>query len=103
MCGSLEVSTAGRGANGNASQLDYILCDRDIAPLIEDVRLEPVVPWAPHSALTFAVSRRPQDISIRKLKVPKNLCYAKDEQGALQRWAKSIHSATRSRPAVAHG
>ena len=71
---------------GGGKQLDYLLVDLDIAPLISNLRLVTDTPWAPHCGIAFDINRRPEQVFIKTLRRPKPFRCPIGDDKKVQRW-----------------
>ena len=69
-----------------SSQLDYLLIDEQLAPLIGDVSLVSSVPWSPHTGFRFSLLRKPSLIFTSQFVKPKPLPPATDSNGRPCLW-----------------
>jgi hypothetical protein len=56
---------------GRGSLIDMVVASRAVVPLLEDVRLEPSVPWNPHDAIRITVRKCAKGIMTRRLMRPR--------------------------------
>ena len=65
---------------------DYIICSKEVAPMISEVEIDVLVPWNPHKAIRFKIKRSPKEVKIRRLKIAKRFRYEKGEKGEIVAW-----------------
>ena len=75
-------------ANGR-SNIDYLIVDHDIAPLIDQMRIVPDLPWQPHVGISFRINRRPEHVMTNQITKPKPILYEKDDKGQNPPWTCS--------------
>ena len=80
----LQIIESGAGGTckraAGRSNIDYLIADHDIAPLIDQMRIVPDVPWKPHVGISFRINRRPEHVMTNQIIKPKPILYEKVEK-----------------------
>ena len=84
-CGNCRQRKTCKTSKGS-KQNDYLLVSPDLAPFIEDLKIEADVPWQPHVALSFTVNRRPEKVFHQTIDKPATLPYVKEDNGKVLPW-----------------